>query len=302
MEEGEYTDDEDTNIETDIVDIEKMTGEKINQVAIDNILDQLEIIQKLLLYTTLSNEEQVPLVHQLVDQLNHIARKEDGCVPFLAEKIEEIMYDLCMEIQCDAYDRLQLRTPEPIPIIDSYQVTSHDHNVDQPIAYPVEQTIAYPVEQSVVYPVEQTIVYPVKQTISYPVKQTIAYPVEQTIHTSPYMIDAILETNTTIPCMTITHDVSFRDVEKTIPDAVETNTTIPSVSIPDTTFKQIQHQNQSLRNPCPIPSFLQKNTMTTVLQPIVKQKKRQKSPVPRHKRTKRHISHTKRRKILVPVT
>lgn len=295
MEEGEYTDDEDRNIETDIVDIEKMTGDKISQLAIDSILDQLDVIQKLLLYTTLSNEEQVPLVDQLVDQLNHIARKEKGCVPFLAEKIEEIMYDICMEIQCNSYDRLQVRTPEPILIIpNEVTVMNPNHDVEQHVAYPVEQYI----EQSVAYPVEQHVAYSVEQHVAYPIEQSVSYTLEQT-PTTLNVIDAIVETNTTIPCMTITQDVSFCDVQKTVPDEVETNTTIPSLSIPDTTFRQIQYQNQSARNPRPIPPFLQKNATTMIVQPMVKQKKRQKSPLPRHKRMKRHVSHTKRKTILV---
>ena len=141
----------DKNIGTDMIDIEKLIIEKIEQLHISNILEQLEDIQKLICCTILTQYDQIPLVEKLITTVNHIAYMEKVIVPYLAEKIEDILYEICNEVQDTLFNYVEVRHPNTnfnhIPSQDntiSLFIEPDDHLLPDPLSHSSETNTTIP--------------------------------------------------------------------------------------------------------------------------------------------------------------
>jgi hypothetical protein len=244
----EHTDDElDLPID-ETVDLYQVLQDKITTISIDNIVDDLEVIKRLLLHLITKKDNVLFFIQMMIQKLNTVAIQIKGFVSFIADQIEDIMYEIGMEAQYNnGMEQLQLRDPPlpPLPI----QVENNDTYVENSEDYPLENPVEYPVE---------------------------------------------IETNTTIPAITIM-DTSFRDLQQSIPDTVtETNTTIPGIDITTSILEENKLVQPKIQLPPPIP----KKIWIPNLSPPSKQRKkaRQKSPVPFHKRIRRNESHKSKTK------
>lgn len=194
----------DKNIGTDMIDIEKLIIEKIEQLSISNILEQLEDIQKLICYTILTQYDQIPLVEKLITTVNHIAYMEKGIVPYLAEKIEDILYEICNEVQDTLFNYIEIRHPNTNHIPSQDNTMSLFIEADDPILPD---------------PLSETNTTIPCMNIDHISKNHIIQRVTNDI-----------ETNTTIPCMNIDQMPTSHIIQRVTSD-IETNTTIPCVNI-----------------------------------------------------------------------
>lgn len=253
----EHTDDElDLPID-ETVDLYQVLQDNINNISVDNIVDDLEVIKRLLLHLITKKDNVCYFIQMMIQKLNTVAIQIKGFVSFIADQIEDIMYEIGMEAQYNGMEQLQLRNP-PLPI----QVENNDTFVENNDMY-------------------------------------VEHPLENQVQ---------IETNTTIPAITIM-DTSFRELQQSAPETIiETNTTIPGIDIATSVFtenKLIQQPStvqsapvQSVPATRQLPPPIPKKIVIPIPSPPKKQKKkaRQKSPVPLHKKVKRNESHKSKQK------
>jgi hypothetical protein len=150
----EYTDDEFDLPIDEKVDMYQVLQDKITTISIDNIVDELEVIKRLLLHINSKTDNVLSFVKFMIQKLNTIAIQVRGFVSFIADQIEDIMYEICIETQYNGMDQLQLRDP-PLPPV--------------PIPPPIGITIPFPppfpsfVPSVITFPLSSTIITPYRR-------------------------------------------------------------------------------------------------------------------------------------------